>query len=143
MAALPLETFEDLGATLRLRLVGFVRVLRDNGFKVGLAETGDALTLLRSPLAGRPHTLKGALRALFCGRLSDWGRFDELFDAYWLEKGVKTGVKVTGSSRKKGMKTIRELMDAEGKREESRQSSSGSVSLAAISCVLRLAGSAA
>jgi uncharacterized protein len=118
MSALVLETREDIGAALRFRLAGFVRSLRDSGFKVGLAETRDALMLIRSQLSARPWLLKGAFRSLFCGRLSDWQRFDELFDAYWLEKGLKTGVKVSGTSQKKGMKTIRELVDAQGSRQE-------------------------
>ncbi|MCK7611433.1 vWA domain-containing protein [Roseibium sediminicola] len=118
MTALPLETHEDIGAVLRLRLAGFVRSLRDSGFKVGLAETGDAATLLMSPLVQRPAALRAAFRSLFCGRLSDWQRFDDLFDAYWLGRGVKSGVKVTGTSPKKGMKTIRELVDAQGARQD-------------------------
>lgn len=118
MSTLRLETHEDVGAVLRERLAGFVRTLRDNGFKVGLAETRDALQLIRTTLVKRPKSLKAAYRCLFCGRQSDWKRFDELFDAYWLERGLKTGVKVTGSSPKKGMKTIRELMDAQGTKQE-------------------------
>lgn len=118
MSTLRLETHEDVGAVLRERLAGFVRTLRDNGFKVGLAETRDALKLIRTTLVKRPKSLKAAYRCLFCGRQSDWKRFDELFDAYWLERGLKTGVKVTGSSPKKGMKTIRELMDAQGTKQE-------------------------
>ena len=65
------------------RLAGFARSLRDNGFKVGLAETRDALSLLTSPAAQRPSSLKPALRALFCATRSDWERFDEIFDAFW------------------------------------------------------------
>ncbi|MCV0429623.1 MAG: VWA domain-containing protein [Roseibium sp.] len=118
MVTEPIATRDDIGAALRLRLTGFVQSLRDSGFKVGLAETNDALALVCSPLSKRPHSLKSALRALFCGRLSDWKKFDELFDAYWLGKGVKTGIKVSGTSSKKSMKTIRELMDAQGSRQD-------------------------
>ncbi|WP_153769892.1 VWA domain-containing protein [Labrenzia sp. CE80] len=112
MAALVLETCDDIGAALRMRLAGFVRSLRDSGFKVGLAETNDALALLRSTLSSRPHELKGAFRALFCGRRSDWQAFDEIFDAYWFAKGLKGAIKSVGDSPKKGVKTIRELADA-------------------------------
>ena len=63
------------------RLAGFARSLRENGFKVGLAETQDALAVLASPAALRPSSLKPALRALFCATHSDWERFDEVFDA--------------------------------------------------------------
>jgi len=74
---------DTLGAGMRQKLAGFARTLRDNGFKVGLAETGDALAILASAAARRPSSLKGALKALFCATRSDWERFDEIFAAYW------------------------------------------------------------
>ncbi|MEP2704047.1 MAG: VWA domain-containing protein [Roseibium sp.] len=111
-------TPDDIGAAVRYRLAGFVRSLRDSGYKVGLAETQDAVTLLNSPTIRRPHKLREAFRTLFCGRLSDWKKFDELFDAYWIGKGVKSGIKVSGTSSKKSMKTIRELVDAQGEKQE-------------------------
>lgn len=117
-SALPLETHEDIGAILRFRLAGFVRSLRDSGFKVGLAETRDALRLIQTPLSRRPDDLKAAYRALFCGRMSDWQRFDDLFDAYWLGRGVKSGVKVSGTSSRKGMKTIRDLQETQGSKQD-------------------------
>jgi len=86
-----------LGPATRLRLAGFARTLRDNGFKVGLAETRDALNLLAQPVARRPATLKPALRALFCATHSDWDRFDEIFDAYWLGHGRRQARVLTGA----------------------------------------------
>ena len=86
-----------IGETTRLRLAGFARTLRDNGFKVGLAETRDALNVLTQPIAARPSTLKPALRALFCATHSDWERFDEIFDAYWLGRGRRQARVLTGS----------------------------------------------
>ena len=72
------------GQTLgtRRRLAGFARTLRDNGFRIGLAETRDALQILATPAAIRPVALKPALRSLFCATYSDWERFDEIFDAF-------------------------------------------------------------
>jgi uncharacterized protein with von Willebrand factor type A (vWA) domain len=67
----------------RRRLAGFARTLRDNGYRVGLSETRDALQVLASPAALRPSSLKPALRSLFCATHSDWERFDEIFDAFW------------------------------------------------------------
>jgi uncharacterized protein with von Willebrand factor type A (vWA) domain len=74
---------ESIGDGVRRRLAGFARMLRENGFRIGLAETRDALSILRSPAASRRSSLKPALRALFAATCSDWERFDELFDAYW------------------------------------------------------------
>jgi uncharacterized protein len=79
----------EIGDTIRERLAGFVRTLRDNGFAVGLAETRDALKVLASPAAARAELLRQALKALFCATRSDWEKFDEIFDAYWLGRGTK------------------------------------------------------
>jgi uncharacterized protein with von Willebrand factor type A (vWA) domain len=79
----------DVGSAARRRLVGFARTLRDNGFRIGLAETRDALRILASPAAARPTLLKPALRALFCATHSDWERFDDVFDAFWRGRDVR------------------------------------------------------
>jgi uncharacterized protein len=80
----------------RLRLAGFARTLRDNGFQVGLGETGDALQVLTSPAALRPTSLKPAFRALFCATHSDWERFDEIFDAFWQGRDMRMRQVLTG-----------------------------------------------
>jgi len=81
----------------RRRLAGFAHTLRDNGFRVGLAETGDALQVLASPAATRPSSLKPALRALFCATHSDWERFDEIFDAFWQGRDMRQRQIVSGA----------------------------------------------
>ncbi len=86
--ARPAEPQGALGADLRRRLTGFVHTLRDNGYSVGLAETGDALAVLASPAGRQISALKPALRGLFSATRSDWRRFDEIFDAYWSRRGV-------------------------------------------------------
>jgi uncharacterized protein len=78
-----------IGEPARGRLAGFARTLRDNGFRVGLAETRDALEVLASPAALRSSSLKPALRALFCATHSDWERFDEIFAAFWQGQGMR------------------------------------------------------
>ena len=94
----------DIGAASRQKLAGFARTLRDNGFKVGLAETRDALAILAGPPGARAASLKPALRALFCATHSDWERFDEIFDAFWLGRHMRqartiAGVQAAGASR--------------------------------------------
>jgi uncharacterized protein with von Willebrand factor type A (vWA) domain len=83
------ERNNPIGAPTRRRLAGFARTLRDNGFRVGLAETRDALQVLTSPAALRPTSLKPALRSLFCATHSDWERFDDIFDAFWQGRGMR------------------------------------------------------
>lgn len=103
-----LETRDDLGPAIRRRLAGFVATLRDNGLQVGLAETRDALTVLSDRDFDRPMRVKTALRALFCGRRSDWDAFDALFDAFWSGRGVKTRV-ATSASAQVSQKTVKSL----------------------------------
>ena len=79
----------SIGDGARRRLAGFAHTLRDNGFKIGLAETRDALAILVSPAASRRSSLKPALRSLFAATRSDWERFDEIFDAYWSGRGMR------------------------------------------------------
>ena len=86
-ATVPSET---VGAAMRGRLAGFVRTLRDNGFALGLAESRDALSILASPAGRDVATLRPALRGLFCATRSDWERFDEIFAAFWIGRGVRT-----------------------------------------------------
>jgi uncharacterized protein with von Willebrand factor type A (vWA) domain len=90
VAAAALQDPEPIGAAMRVKLAGFVRTLRDNGYTVGLAETRDALHILASPAARRPSSLRPALRALLSADRSDWERFDEIFAAYWTGHGVRS-----------------------------------------------------
>jgi len=87
----------QIGEPMRQKLAGFARTLRDNGFKVGLAETRDALEILAGPPGARAATLKPALRALFCATHSDWERFDEIFDAFWLGRHMRQALTLAGA----------------------------------------------
>lgn len=106
------ERGQSLGAPVRRRLAGFARTLRDNGFRVGLAETSDALAILTSPAALRPTSLKPAFRALFCATHSDWGRFDEIFDAFWRGEGMRHRQVLTGSPGENQASAARRLAEA-------------------------------
>ncbi len=105
---------QDHGRSLgtRSRLAGFARTLRDNGFRVGLAETSDALAVLSSPAALRPTSLKPAFRALFCATHSDWERFDEIFDAFWRGEGMRQRQVLTGSPGENQASAARRLAEA-------------------------------
>jgi uncharacterized protein with von Willebrand factor type A (vWA) domain len=84
------------GPQMRARLAGFAQTLRGAGFAIGHAEAQDAAVLLASPLAERPELFRAALKALFCSRQSDLARFDELFQAFWRGRGVKTVTRMSG-----------------------------------------------
>lgn len=88
----------DHGAPVR-RVAGFMRLLRTNGFRVGLGETRDASVIMASAIGLSPRRLREAFKALCCSTHSDWERFDQLFDSYFLGRGVKRAVRMTGASR--------------------------------------------
>ena len=73
------------------RMVGFLRTLRDNNLAVGLGEARDALTVAGAIDVSRPAQLRAALKPLLAARREEAERFDTLFDAYWLRRGVKRG----------------------------------------------------
>ena len=83
---------------MRKRLAGFVVTLRDAGFVIGQAETQDAARLMSSPMAERPERLRAAMRSLFASRRTELARFDELFDAFWRGRGVKSAVKISAEA---------------------------------------------
>jgi len=97
-------SFEDVtpvaGAQFRLRMAAFLKLLRDNGFLVGLEETQDCLRFAGSAELAGPAVLRGGLRAIACTREEDWRRFDEIFDAYWLKRGIKGMLRVAGTPPK-------------------------------------------
>ncbi len=88
------------GAGARRKLGDFARVLRDNGFVAGLAEVGVALTVLSSPASSTPSRLRPALRALFCSNKADWEKFEDIFDAFWLGRGMKSATRISGVLQK-------------------------------------------
>jgi uncharacterized protein with von Willebrand factor type A (vWA) domain len=94
------ESFEPTplaGTQLRVRLAAFLNLLRDNGFLVGLEETADCLRFAGANDLSRQSVLRTGLRSICCTREADWRRFDEIFDAYWLKRGIKGLLKVSGT----------------------------------------------
>jgi uncharacterized protein len=90
--------------------------LRDNGFQIGLAETGDALRILAASVFARPDLAKAALRSLLCGRQSDCDAFDALFDAFWTGRRMKTRV-ATGGAVQANQRTMRTLVTQTGRND--------------------------
>jgi uncharacterized protein with von Willebrand factor type A (vWA) domain len=102
---------ESMADRMSRRLAGFVRSLRDNGFKAGVVETRDALAVLAGPAAARPNFLKPAFRCLFCATRSDWERFDEIFDAYWHRHGMGQ-TRILSGAMSEARSPLRRLADA-------------------------------
>ncbi len=73
-----------VGVTARVHQ--FARLLRDNGFCIGLDDVRDAMrTLVHAP-DHKADTVRRSLKLLFCSRRAELERFDEIFDAYWLDR---------------------------------------------------------
>ena len=66
------------------RVTGFMRLARHNDFSAGVAETLDAQRLVAACGPAEHQQIRWGLRALVCGDHSQWERFDDLFDSYWL-----------------------------------------------------------
>lgn len=74
----------DPAATLRARLTGFSGFLHANGFGVGGGDSSQVLATAAQVGILDPRVLRWSLKALLCGQVSEWRRFDALFDAYFL-----------------------------------------------------------
>ncbi len=90
------------GAGLRAKTARFLGLLRENGYDIGLAELRDALRMLTVADLRRPREVEQALACLLCGRLADWQRFRELFEAHWLGEGMKRVSLVSGAPGRQG-----------------------------------------
>lgn len=91
------------------RIVGFVHLLRRQGFEVGIREGLDALRVAEHCTLLDRQRLRWGLRSLLCGNVDEWRAFDELFDVYWLPTRRATRVESSPAVK-------REELDAHGGR---------------------------
>lgn len=106
---------EDSDAVARLvvgRLAAFLKTLREAGYAVGLAEGRDAARIVEAGHAGRPATLRSALKHLVSSRRADWETFDGIFDAFFLGKRVRSRSIAAGSTTRPNSPSLKSLMDA-------------------------------
>jgi uncharacterized protein len=104
--------FEEIDEISRLvsgRLAAFLRTLRDNGFRIGLAEGRDAAALMAEGYAARPALLRSAFKHLFSARKLDWEKFDGLFDAFWLRKRVRSRSRTMASGQAANSPSLKSL----------------------------------
>lgn len=98
------------------RMAGFMAHLRDNGMRLGAAETDLALTALTHVDAIQPDEARLALRAVCTGCLEDAERFDDLFDAFWLNGG-KVREKTIPSLSSRGSDAVHSSRNAQSDQE--------------------------
>jgi uncharacterized protein with von Willebrand factor type A (vWA) domain len=99
-------------APLTRLLVGFVRLLRDNGFTLGLREAKDAARVAEALDLARWQALRFGLRALLCSCERDWRRFDELYELYWLGRGHRQAKVSAGGGGRRPTLRSGPLIDA-------------------------------
>ena len=88
---------EEPGDTLVIRILEFVRFVRENGFQIGVQEELDALAVAKHCNILDQKRLHWGLRSLLCTNNNEWKRFDKLFKLYWLQH-VKRTSHIQGSS---------------------------------------------
>ncbi len=66
------------------RVTEFVRYARDNEFDIGTGDLLDAQRMAASGYLTDRKQLFWGLRAILCSRQEEWGRFFDLYTAFWL-----------------------------------------------------------
>ena len=64
-------------------LVRFSRYLRAQGLNVGIRETMDVLSAMKTLSGPTEFNLRTTTRSLFCSSRADFEQFDRLFDSFW------------------------------------------------------------
>lgn len=75
---------------LVIRILDFVRFIRENDFHIGVQEELDALTVAKHCNIMDQKRLHWGLRSLLCTNNNEWKRFDRLFKLYWLQHVKRT-----------------------------------------------------
>ncbi|MEM1074401.1 MAG: VWA domain-containing protein [Pseudomonadota bacterium] len=101
----------DPGPTARM--AGFMAHLRENGLRLGVAETELALSALSHVEAAFAADSAMALKSVCTGCREEAERFEELFDAYWRDAGrVKS--KLAQSKSEAASDNVHSSRDAKG-----------------------------
>ena len=102
---------EDQTSPLVENIIGFVRFVRDNGFKIGIKEECDALIVARYCNVINQRRLKWGLRSLLCNSSDDWERFDELFEDFWLVTNYKSQIQSSSAVNADGKQEVNDESD--------------------------------
>ncbi|MEP6065436.1 MAG: VWA domain-containing protein [Paracoccaceae bacterium] len=95
------------------RMSGFVAHLRENGMRLGVAETEIALAALSHVDATNSNTARRALKAVCASCIEDAQRFDQLFDSFWRDAG-RVRQKVMPNTQSPANDHVHSSRDAQG-----------------------------
>ncbi len=96
------------------RMAGFMSHLRENGFRLGVAEADVALDALTYVEAVHPDQTRAALKAVCTGCAEEAERFDDLFDAFWMDLGRVRQKTVPTPPAQKASDSVQSSRDAKG-----------------------------
>jgi uncharacterized protein with von Willebrand factor type A (vWA) domain len=105
------DEIDEVSRLVAGKLAAFLRMLRDNGFAVGLHEGRDAAALMAAGFLEKPGLLRSAFKHLFSARKSDWEKFNGLFDAFWLGRRVRARSVTVGSVKPANSPSLKTLRD--------------------------------
>lgn len=77
-------SLEQAVAHLQHRLLAFAHNARAAGLRPAPDDVLDSLQLIATTGIVQRERLRHLLRPLYCQRHTDWQRFDEIFDAFWM-----------------------------------------------------------
>src|SRR6202045_2875850 len=109
------DELDEVSRLVSTKLAAFLRTLRDNGFAVGLHEGRDAASLMAAGYIERPGLLRSAFKHLFSARKADWEKFDGIFDAFWLNKRVRSRIAASGTPANTNNPAVKSLRDGSDK----------------------------
>jgi uncharacterized protein len=110
-----LNELDDVSRLVSSRLAAFLKTLRDASFAVGLREGQDAAALLAAGYGRKSGLLRSAFKHLFSARKADWEKFDGIFDAFWLNKRVRSRIAASGTPANTNNPAVKSLRDGSDK----------------------------
>lgn len=106
-------------------MTGFMVHLRDNGFAVGPGETELVLRTLAADEFPDISAARLGFKTMLSGDRREWSRFDELFDGYWLKRGLRLAERAPAKDSFRSHRPRPELWDKVLPPEEGSTSSTG------------------
>ena len=125
---------QELGKVdLSERVVAFCRLLRSEGYNLGVRENLDALEVAKLSLLS-PATFYHSLQSLCATNKTDWDRFDRLFRLFWLgqrgyQQVVRQRRKKQVAEKKKSIPLLMIGTQSEAQETESGKSTTGANAL--------------
>ncbi len=82
------------------RIGEFAALLRDHGFRVGVAEQRCMMQVAQRLGPGEPAALEAAWRSIACSDQRDWRNWRDVFDRFWWPQRVRGSVRVSQQTRR-------------------------------------------